>query len=100
MPPLNYDLPLYRPPAEADNLIIQMILSCNFNQCSFCAMYLSKKYTERTLAEVIYNIHYSTTLSPQVNRVFLADGNALALPTEHLLVILNESAPCNIYDFG
>lgn len=87
---LNYDLPLYRPPAEADNLIIQATLGCSFNQCSFCAMYRSKQYTERTLAEVMQNIHLATALSPNAHRVFLADGDALALPTEHLLAILQE----------
>lgn len=53
-------------------------------------MYRSKKYTERTLAEVIHNIHRAAALSPNAHRVFLADGDALALPTEHLLAILNE----------
>lgn len=89
---LNYDMPLYRPPAEADNLIIQATLGCSFNQCSFCAMYRSKQYRERPLAEVFADIHQAAAQQPDTHRVFLADGDALALPTTHLLDILRELA--------
>lgn len=85
-----YDLPLYRPPAEADNIIIQATLGCSFNQCSFCAMYRGKQYTERPLDAVFADIHQAAAQRPDAHRVFLADGDALALPTEHLLAILRE----------
>ena len=87
-----YDLPLYRPPAEGDNLIIQATLGCSFNQCSFCSMYRGKKYTERTLQSVFSDIHQAARVWPDAHRVFLADGDALALPTAHLLAILRELA--------
>jgi len=85
-----YDLPLYRPPAEADNIIIQATLGCSFNQCSFCSMYRSKQYTERPLDTVLADIHQAAAQQPEAHRVFLADGDALALPTEHMLAILRE----------
>ncbi len=87
---LLYDMPLFRPPSEGNNLIIQATLGCSFNQCSFCAMYRSKQYTERTLEAVIADIHQAAADWPDAQRVFLADGDALALPTEHLLAILRE----------
>lgn len=87
-----YDLPLYRPPAEADNIIIQATLGCSFNQCSFCAMYRSKQYSERPLEAVFADIRQAAAQWPDARRVFLADGDALALPTEHLLAILRELA--------
>jgi coproporphyrinogen III oxidase-like Fe-S oxidoreductase len=87
---MMYDLPLYRPPAEADNLIIQATLGCSFNQCSFCAMYRSKQYTGRALEAVFADIRQAAAQQPDAHRVFLADGDALALPTEHLLAILRE----------
>lgn len=89
---MTYDLPLYRPPAEADNLIIQATLGCSFNQCSFCAMYRGKQYTERALDVVYADIRQAAAQWPEAHRVFLADGDALALPTEHLLAILRELA--------
>lgn len=85
-----FDLPLFRPPAEADNIIIQATLGCSFNQCSFCTMYRSKHYTERELAAVFEDIKQAAKHRPDAHRVFLADGDALALPTEHLLAILDE----------
>lgn len=89
---LFYDQPLFRPPSEGDNLIIQATLGCSFNQCSFCAMYRSKQYVERPLADVIADIRIAAADWPDAQRVFLADGDALALPTEHLLAILRELA--------
>jgi coproporphyrinogen III oxidase-like Fe-S oxidoreductase len=87
-----YDMPLFRPPSEGDNLIIQATLGCSFNQCSFCVMYRSKQYIERPLTEVFTDIHTAAADWPDAQRVFLADGDALALPTEHLLAILRELA--------
>ena len=87
---LIYDIPLYRPPSEADNLIIQATLGCSFNQCSFCCMYRSKQYIERPLTEVFADIHRAAAQWPDAHRVFLADGDALALSTPHLLATLRE----------
>jgi coproporphyrinogen III oxidase-like Fe-S oxidoreductase len=89
---LHYHMPLFRPPSEGDNLIIQATLGCSFNQCSFCAMYRSKDYVERPLDEVFADIRKAAADWPDAQRVFLADGDALALPTEHLLAILRELA--------
>lgn len=89
---LLYDMPLFRPPSEGDNLIIQATLGCSFNQCSFCAMYRSKQFIERPLADVCADIRQAAAEWPEAHRVFLADGDALALPTEHLLAILRELA--------
>ena len=86
---LNYDMPLYRPPSEGNNLIIQATLGCSYNQCSFCSMYHSKQYQARPFETVAKEIQEAATLWPEARRVFLADGDALALPTEQLLAILD-----------
>lgn len=87
---LPYDMPLYRPPSEGNNLIIQATLGCSFNQCSFCSMYRSKKYRARSIEDVFADIHQAADRWPEAQRVFLADGDALALPTDQLLAILRE----------
>jgi radical SAM superfamily enzyme YgiQ (UPF0313 family) len=87
---LDYDMPLYRPPSEGENLIIQATLGCSFNGCTFCSMYKSKTYRARPLPEVKADIAEASRLWPDASRVFLADGDALTLPTDHLLVLLDE----------
>ena len=85
---LTYDYPLYRPPSEANSLIFQVTLGCSFNQCSFCDMYRSKKYVERSWEEIKMEIDLSSKYYPESKKIFLADGDALNLPTERLVQIL------------
>jgi len=86
---IDYDFPLYRPPAEANNIIIQATYGCSFNGCTFCSMYKTKKYTVRPLRELYEEIDTLSAQYPEARRVFLADGDALALDTEHLLKVLS-----------
>ncbi len=86
---IDYDLPLWRPPSEADSFILQVTLGCSFNRCSFCSMYRTKHYAVRPLEEVREEIRAMARAYPGVRRVFLADGDALAAPTEHLLAVLD-----------
>jgi radical SAM superfamily enzyme YgiQ (UPF0313 family) len=89
---IDYQQPLWRPPGEGDNLIIQATYGCSFNQCSFCAMYRSKEYRARAVAEVARDIEQAACDWPEASRLFLADGDALALPTHHLLELLKFAA--------
>ncbi|KAA5606634.1 radical SAM protein [Roseospira marina] len=86
---LAYDMPLYRPPSEGRNLIIQATLGCSFNRCAFCSMYRSKTYRVRPLDDVRRDIDAAARVWPAADRVFLADGDALVLPTAHLHAILD-----------
>lgn len=83
-----YDMPLWRPPSEGPNLIIQATLGCSFNACSFCSMYKTKVYRAKSLDEVCAEITQAALDWPDAHRVFLADGDALTLETDHLLAIL------------
>jgi len=89
---IDYCMPLWRPPSEGDNLIIQATYGCSFNQCSFCAMYRSKPYQARPIAEVVSQMEQAAREWPDASRIFLADGDALTLPTAHLLTLLDELA--------
>ena len=84
---MMYDLPLWRPPSEGDNLIIQASLGCSFNRCTFCSMYRSKDYRARSIEEISADIDDAARQWPQATRVFLADGDAWGLPTETLLAV-------------
>ena len=85
---LNYDAPLYRPPSEARSLIFQVTLGCSFNECSFCDMYRSKKYSERPWDEIKLEIDMMAKQMPDTTRVFLADGDALNLDADYMVKIV------------
>mgnify|MGYP001806314394 CR=1 FL=1 len=89
---IDYDFPLWRPPSEGDNLIIQATLGCRFNGCTFCSMYKVKEYRPRPLPAVFDDIAAAARVWPEAHRVFLADGDAYALPTAHLEAICDRLA--------
>lgn len=83
-----YDYPLYRPPSESNSLIIQVTLGCSHNKCNFCNMYKSKKFVIKSLEDIKKNIDYFRQIYSHVEKVFLADGDALMIPAEKLKEIL------------
>ncbi|MCK5574634.1 MAG: hypothetical protein KAI28_02420, partial [Sphingomonadales bacterium] len=87
-----FEPPLWRPPSESQNLIIQATLGCSFNACTFCSMYKDKPYRARALDEVFADIDAAAADWPDATRVFLADGDALTLPIETLAQILDKLA--------
>lgn len=87
--PISYIEPVFRPPSEAHSLILPVTNGCSWNKCTFCEMYTQeqKKFRARDEAQVLEEIRL-TGERMIVQRVFLADGDALVLPTRRLLTIL------------
>ena len=85
---LNYHAPMYRPPSEGNSLIFQVTLGCSFNECSFCDMYRSKEYSERSWEEVKGEIDLMAKQVPDTTRIFLADGDALNISTDYMIKIV------------
>ncbi|MVX67043.1 radical SAM protein [Clostridium chromiireducens] len=83
-----YDYPLYRPPSESNSLIIQATLGCSHNKCSFCSMYKSKKFSIKSLEEIKNDMSHFRKIYAHVEKIFLADGDALIIPTKDLKEIL------------
>ena len=86
----HFTEPLFRPPSEAYSLILQPTIGCSWNRCAFCEMYTAKRFSIRDINEVKDEIKSMAAYSEQVRKVFLADGNAMVLPTHYLLDILKE----------
>jgi radical SAM superfamily enzyme YgiQ (UPF0313 family) len=91
MIPIRYVEPVFRPPSEAESLILPVTDGCSWNECTFCEMYTApqKKFRARDEAEVLETIRLTgERYGDQVRRIFLADGDATVLPTRRLLNIL------------
>ena len=90
--PIRYVEPVFRPPSEAQSLILPVTDGCSWNKCTFCEMYTApqKAFRARGEEEVLEAIRATAaSLGERVRRVFLADGDALVLPTRRLLTILS-----------
>ncbi len=88
--------PLFRPPAEADSLILQIDQGCPYNRCTFCGMYRGVPYQRHSMDEVRTLILRESQRHPGAARIFLADGDVMRRPYEELqaiLALLNEQFP-------
>jgi radical SAM superfamily enzyme YgiQ (UPF0313 family) len=86
---MRYHGDVIRPPSEAASLILQVTYGCSNNTCDFCGSYLGKPFAVRPSGEVADDIiSLPDEVKRRVRRVFLADGDAVALSTRRLLAIL------------
>lgn len=86
---MRYSGTVIRPPSEADSYILQVSYGCSHNHCTFCGTYANKPFQPRPMREVLDDIAVAGRVLPDTRRVFLADGNALVLPTPKLTSILD-----------
>ncbi len=84
--------PVIRPPAEAASFLLQVTTGCSANGCAFCGAYLGKPFTVKSRAEVSGDIRDWRRQHPGERRIFLLDGDALAVPNHRLIPILQEAA--------
>lgn len=73
--------PVFRPPSEANSLILQLTIGCRHNACTFCGMYMGKKYRSKSWEEIKKDIDECAQQMGTVTKVFLADGDALSAAT-------------------
>ncbi len=85
---MRYKGKVYRPPSEAYSLIVQVTYGCSHNGCAFCDMYDDKHFALRPMAEIREDFELARQVYRSVERVFLADGDALIRPAGQLLDIL------------
>ncbi len=89
---MRYHGTVIRPPSEADSYILQVTFGCSHNHCAFCGTYLDKPFRLRPMEGVLEDIAVAGRVLPETRRVFLADGNALVLPTPRLAQVLDALA--------
>jgi len=80
---------IFRPPSEAESLILQVTVGCSYNRCTFCGAYREKTFRIKRFEEIKEDIDEISSYSPRVKRVFLADGDALIIPQKELIRVLS-----------
>ena len=101
---MRYEGSIYRPPSEAMSLIVQVTIGCAHNKCTFCSMFKDKKFRVRNVAEVKEDLAEARRMYGYVEKIFLADGDALCLSMPKLEDIIGyinelftETKSINIY---
>lgn len=87
---MRYEGNVFRPPSEARSYILQCTIGCTHNRCTFCSMYKNKKFRIRPLEEIKSDIRMAKLYYGDLDKVFLADGDALAMETTALLEVLGD----------
>ena len=89
--PVRYIEPVFRPPSEANSLILQVTNGCSWNKCTYCDMYTQpqKRFSVKPEEDVLREIEWFSQRYSGIKRVFLADGDVIALPARRLLFILD-----------
>ena len=85
---MRYEGNIFRPPSEAYSLLVQVTVGCTHNKCTFCSMYKDKKFHIRSQEEILEDLAWARAHYRRVDRMFLCDGDALALSNRRMLPIL------------
>ena len=86
---MRYEGDIYRPPGEWKSYLLQATVGCSNNTCTFCGMYRDKKFRVRPMADILEDISMAKAYYGDVRRVFLCDGDAIIMPTDDLIAILD-----------
>jgi radical SAM superfamily enzyme YgiQ (UPF0313 family) len=87
---MQYKGPIYRPPSEADSLLIQATVGCPHNKCTFCMVYKNGPgYKVRDVKDIKADILKACNIyGNNVRTLFLPAGNTIAMKTDDLCEIL------------
>jgi radical SAM superfamily enzyme YgiQ (UPF0313 family) len=85
---MNFVGDIFRPPSEAQSILLQLTVGCSHNACSFCGMYRSKRFSIKSQETVFADIDEASQRFIGVPRLFLCDGDALVLSFEKLEPVL------------
>ncbi len=87
---MEYIEPIYRPPSEARSLILQVTNGCSWNKCTFCEMYTApqKNFSLKPQSQIDKELKAIASSASTVRRIFLADGDAMALSYRRLELIM------------
>ena len=74
------ELPPYRPPSEAESVLVRVTRGCAWNRCAFCGMYKPTRFDVRSPEEIAADLPALRAMWPQARSVFLSDADPLKHP--------------------
>ncbi|MCU0554012.1 MAG: radical SAM protein [Syntrophales bacterium] len=86
---MKYEGDIIRPPSEAYSLLLQVTVGCSHNRCTFCPSFKGKRFRIKSLDEIVEDLEYASRRFRRVDRLFLCDGDALIIPQQRLIAILD-----------
>lgn len=87
---MRYEGQIYRPPSEAESYILQATIGCSWNKCVYCDMYREKQFRVRELSETLVDLRKAAQVTGRrIDKIFVADGDALVLDMDHWRSILD-----------
>jgi radical SAM superfamily enzyme YgiQ (UPF0313 family) len=86
---MHYEGPIYRPPSEADSLLVQATVGCPHNRCTFCMVYKNgPRYKVRKTDQIKKDLLAAKDVyGPNVKSLFFPAGNTIAMRTDALCEI-------------
>lgn len=90
---MRYEGPIYRPPSEADSILIQATVGCPHNKCSFCMVYKKgPPYRARSVEEICRDIDAARDFYGEgAGSMFFPAGNTIAMPASDLAAVCRYS---------
>lgn len=84
---MHYSEKVYRPPSEANSLILQVTQGCSHNNCAFCSMYHGIQFRVEPMEQIEEDLQEASPYDGTWDRIFLINGNAFVLNSQKLLDI-------------
>jgi radical SAM superfamily enzyme YgiQ (UPF0313 family) len=86
---MHYEGNCIRPPSEAYSILLQVTVGCSHNKCTFCGTYTDKRFGIKEDRIILSDILFASKYMKRQDRVFLMDGDALIIPQQRLMWILD-----------
>jgi len=87
---MDYQGRIIRPPSEAESILLQVTTGCSHGKCTFCGAYQGKRFSIKPPETISRDIAFASEHFRDQRRLFLCDGDALIIPQDRLLRILDE----------
>lgn len=85
---MNYEGQICRPPMERASYMLPVAVGCSYNACTFCTLFKHLQYRQLPKEQIEQEMIRVRDAGGNPKTIFLGDGNAFGLDTQHLLWIL------------